>query len=132
MGVDKLHKRMVALGDLSQHTYDSIAAQAGEPKEKKPCVFSDIGEGTRATWSDGIFTITLNFDADGKYCGIYHHRNWEPYIWLAAITAVIVAAALIVSANMRKNAEANAETPPSAITICNTINYDMETGYEIF
>lgn len=105
----KLHKKMVAMGDMSQYTYEDIVAQCGEPVEKKAVTFSDIGEGSRATWSDKIFTITFNFDPDGHYCGIYHHRNWSPYIWLTAITVVLVAAALIAGAYMRKN---NAPTPP--------------------
>ena len=73
--MSKLHKKMVALGNLSEHSYDSIVAACGEPKEKKSCTFSDIGEGFRATWSDGIFILTLNFNSEGNYCGIYHHRT---------------------------------------------------------
>lgn len=46
--MSKLHKKMVALGNLSEHSYDSIVAACGEPKEKKSCTFSDIGEGFRA------------------------------------------------------------------------------------
>ena len=44
--MSKLHKKMVALGNLSEHSYDSIVAACGEPKEKKSCTFSDIGEGS--------------------------------------------------------------------------------------
>ena len=81
--MSKLHKKMVALGNLSEHSYDSIVAACGEPKEKKSCTFSDIGEGFRATWSDGIFILTLNFNSEGNYCGIpppqlaalYHHGH---------------------------------------------------------
>ena len=32
--MSKLHKKMVALGNLSEHSYDSIVAACGEPKEK--------------------------------------------------------------------------------------------------
>lgn len=101
--MSKLHKKMVALGDMSQHSYDDVVEACGPPKETKPCEFSDIGEGTRSTWSDGLFTITFNFDSEGKYCGIYHHRNWEPYVWLGVVTAVLVAAAVIGAGIMRAN-----------------------------
>ncbi len=97
----KLHKKMVALGDMTAHSYDSVVAACGQPKEVKPCSFSDIGQGTRATWSDGIFSITFNFDSDGKYCGIYSHRNLSPYLWLGGVTVVLVSAALIIGAQMR-------------------------------
>lgn len=100
--MSKLHKRMVALGDLTNHTYSSIVASCGEPKSTKACVFTDIGEGTRSTWTDGVFSITLNFDKDGNYCGIYDHKNREPYIWLLVVTIFIVAGALIGGALMRK------------------------------
>lgn len=102
--MSKLHKSMVALGDLKDQSYESIAAACGEPKELRDCEFTDIGKGRRATWSDGRFTITLNFDSEGRYCGIYHHRNWEPYIWIGAFTVLVVAAALIVGAYMRRGA----------------------------
>ena len=95
--MSKLHKKMVALGNLSEHSYDSIVAACGEPKEKKPCTFSDIGEGFRATWSEGVFVLALNFDKEGAYCGIYHHRNWEPYIVTAIVSVVIIAGALVVT-----------------------------------
>ncbi len=102
--MSKLHKKMVALGDMTKHSYDSVVAACGQPRETKPCQFSDIGKGVRATWRDGLFTITFNFDSEGNYCGIYRHRNWEPYIWLLAITAVLIAGALIIGAHMRGKA----------------------------
>jgi hypothetical protein len=102
--MSKLHKKMVALGDMSQHTYADVVAACGEPKETHAASFSDIGEGTRSTWSDGVFTITFNFDGEGHYCGIYHHRNWSPYLWLSALTLVIIAAFLLWGAWARKNA----------------------------
>lgn len=102
--MSKLHKKMVALGDMSNHSLDSVTAACGQPSETKPCQFSDIGEGTRATWTDGLFSITFNFEPDGKYCGIYRHRNWEPYVWLTTITVLIIAAALIIGAQMRSRA----------------------------
>lgn len=105
--MSKLHKKMVALGDMTNHSLDSVVAVCGQPRETKICQFSDIGEGTRATWSDGLFTITFNFDPDGNYCGIYHHRNWEPYVWLSAITVILIAGALIIGAHMRSRVAEN-------------------------
>ena len=113
--MSKLHKKMVALGNLAHHNYDSIVAACGEPKEKRSCTFSDIGEGFRATWSDGIFVLTLNFDADGAYCGIYHHRNWQPYIVLAIISVVIIAGSLIAGAYMRSLNEAEPSESPAIV-----------------
>ena len=118
--MSKLYKKMVALGNLSHHSYDSIVAAFGEPKENKPCIFSDIGEGSRATWSDGVFVLTLNFDADGNYCGIYHHRNWEPYIITAIVSVVIIAGALIGGYFMRQANEAKNSEPGAVV----------ETAYE--
>jgi hypothetical protein len=118
--MSKLYKKMVALGNLSHHSYDSIVAACGEPKEKKPCIFSDIGEGSRATWSDGVFVLTLNFDADGNYCGIYHHRNWEPYIITAIVSVVIIAGALVGGYFMRQANEAKNSEPGAVV----------ETAYE--
>jgi hypothetical protein len=111
--VSKLHKKMVALGDLSKRTYGDVVAACGEPRETVPALFTDIGKGTRSTWSDGLLTITFNFDREGKYCGIYHHRNIEPYIWLSVITTVIVAGALIFGAYMRRSAAADTPTAES-------------------
>lgn len=102
--MSKLHKKMVALGDLSQHTFGDIAAACGEPKATADCEFTDIGRGTRSTWSDGLCTVTLNFDAGGRYCGIDRYSNREPYLWLAGITVLIIAAALIIGAYMRSAA----------------------------
>lgn len=121
--MSKLFKRFTALGDLTQYTYDDFVAACGEPKERKPALFSDIGEGTRATWSDGIFVLTLNFSGEGKYCGIYHHRNWEPYIWLGAVTVFIIAFALIGGAMMRARA-ANAELDASGVIASLTESMD--------
>ena len=118
--MSKLHKKMVALGNLSHHSYDSIVAACGEPKEKKPGIFSDIGEGSRATWSDRVFVLTHNFDADGNYCGIYHHRNWEPYIITAIVSVVIIAGALIGGYFMRQANEAKNSEPGAVV----------ETAYE--
>ncbi|MEG1789879.1 MAG: hypothetical protein RR055_04295 [Oscillospiraceae bacterium] len=100
--MSKLHKKMVALGDMSQYSYDDIVAACGEPREKRHCAFTDIGEGSRATWSDGIFTITFNFNSDGMYCGISFHRNIEPYLWLGTLSALIILAALVVGIHTRK------------------------------
>ena len=113
--MSKLHKKMVALGNLSEHSYDSIVAACGEPKEKKSCTFSDIGEGFRATWSDGIFILTLNFNSEGNYCGIYHHRNWQPYIITAIVSVVIIAGALIVGAYMRSINQPAPSEPPAIV-----------------
>ncbi len=99
--MDKLHKKMVALGDMTQHTYESVVAACGEPKTTSECTFTDIGEGTRSTWTDGIFSITFNFDKDGKYCGIYDHSNKEPWLWMLLVTVVLVAGALICGAIFR-------------------------------
>lgn len=114
----KLHKKMVALGDMTQYSYDDIVASCGEPKEKHACSFSDIGEGTRATWSDGIFSITFNFNSEGKYCGIYDHKNWSPYIWLGVVTAILLAAAFLWGAYMRAQ---NAETVDRAASVAETL-----------
>jgi hypothetical protein len=104
--MSKLHKQMVALGDMSKRTYRDVVAACGEPKETVPAQFTDIGEGTRSTWSNGLLTITFNFDKEGRYCGIFHHRNMEPYVWLSIFTAIVIAGSLIIGANMRKsNAE---------------------------
>ncbi len=113
--MSKLHKKMVALGNLSEHSYDSIVAACGEPKEKKSCTFSDIGEGFRATWSDGIFILTLNFNSEGNYCGIYHHRNWQPYIITAIVSVVIIAGALIAGAYMRSINQPAPSEPPAIV-----------------
>lgn len=109
--MSKLNKNIVALGSLSGKTYGDVAAACGQPKKTVPCVFSDIGEGTRSTWSDGIFTVTLNFDKDGNYCGVHHHRHLGPYIWIAVITVVLVAAVLIYGAQMRQKAAGSAADP---------------------
>ena len=37
--MSKLHKKMVALGNLSHHSYDSIVAAWGEPVEKYPSIY---------------------------------------------------------------------------------------------
>lgn len=103
-----LHKKFVALGDFGGKTIDDFIAACGEPTELKDCEFSDIGMGKRATWSERFFTITLNFDADGKYCGIYHHRNIEPYLWIAGFSIILIAALLIIGAVMRSHAAAAA------------------------
>lgn len=113
--MSKLHKKMVALGNLSEHSCDSIVAACGEPKEKKSCTFSDIGEGFRATWSDGIFILTLNFNSEGNYCGIYHHRNWQPYIITAIVSVVIIAGALIAGAYMRSINQPAPSEPPAIV-----------------
>ncbi|NCB50545.1 MAG: hypothetical protein EOM54_01505 [Clostridia bacterium] len=110
--MSKLHKKMVALGDMSKRTYNDVVAACGEPRETVPARFTDIGEGTRSTWSDGLLTITFTFDKEGNYCGICHHRNLEPYIWLSAITAVIIAGSLILGSYMRSRAAD--ETPDAA------------------
>ena len=123
--MSKLHKKMVALGNLSHHSYDSIVAACGEPKEKKPCTFSDIGEGFRATWTDGIFVLTLNFNPDGGYCGIYPHRNWQPYIIMAVVSAVIIAGALTGGYFMRQANEAKQNQEPSEI-VETALEYDGE------
>lgn len=115
--MSKLHKKMVALGDMTQHSYADVVSACGPPRESGPCTFTDIGEGTRATWSDGVFTITFNFDSAGHYCGIYHHRNWGPYIWLGAITVVLVAAALIAGGIMRRNAQSGGDAASLAAVI---------------
>lgn len=94
--MSKLHKKMVAMGDMKQYTYDDIVAECGEPAEVKSQEFTDIGVGTRAVWSDGRFSIGFNFGPDGKYCGIYHHRNWEPYIVMAIVTVVLIAAIIVI------------------------------------
>lgn len=123
--MSKLHKKMVALGNLSHHSYDSIVAACGEPKEKKPCTFSDVGEGFRATWTDGIFVLTLNFSPDGSYCGIYHHRNWQPYIIMAVVSVVIIAGALIGGYFMRQANEAKQNQEPAEI-VETALEYDGE------
>lgn len=99
-----LHNKMAALGDLSGRTLGEVIAACGEPSETASVRFTDIGEGTRATWHDGLVTVTLNFDMNGRYCGIHQYRNLGPYIWLSVITVFIISAALIVGAQMRKNA----------------------------
>ena len=124
--MSKLHKKMVSLGNLSHHSYDSIVAACGEPKEKKPCTFSDIGEGFRATWTDGVFVLTLNFSSEGKYCGIYHHRNWQPYIITAIVSVVITAGALIGGYFMRQANEAKNSEGSEAVETAYEYAYDIE------
>jgi len=101
--MSKLHKKMVALGDMSKRTYDDVVTSCGAPRETVPARFTDIGDGTRSTWSDGLLTITFNFDQEGKYCGIYHHRNIEPYVWLSIFTAIVIIGSLIVGSRMRNS-----------------------------
>ena len=109
--MSKLHKKMVALGNLSEHSYDSIVAACGEPKEKKSCTFSDIGEGFRATWSDGLFTVTMNFSADGEFHGVDKATHKGPWITIIAVTVIIIAAICIGSAFLRAH---NASEPSAA------------------
>lgn len=102
--MSKLHKKMVGLGNMSGRTYGDVVAACGEPRSTVTARFTDIGEGTRSTWSDGLLTITFNFDREGNYCGIFHHRNIEPYIWLSIISAIIIAGSMIYGAYVRSHA----------------------------
>ena len=56
----------------------------------------------------------------GNYCGIYHHRNWEPYIITAIVSVVIIAGALIGGYFMRQANEAKNSEPGAVV----------ETAYE--
>lgn len=102
--MSKLHKTILGLGDLTGLSYADFVAACGEPKEKKTIQFTDVGEGTRALWSDGVFKISANFDKDEKFCGVDYHKHYGPHIAIAIVTAVLVVAALIIGAVMRKNA----------------------------
>ncbi|NLC72329.1 MAG: hypothetical protein GX684_00935 [Ruminococcaceae bacterium] len=112
--MSKLHKKMVELGDLSNYTYDELVESCGAPCETCNFEFSDIGMGKRAKWTDGKFTIGLNFKPNGEYCGIYFHRNIEPYIIAIAVTAALIVGALVGAYFMRNSSKAPQEAPKTA------------------
>ena len=58
-----LRKKMVSLGVLIGRPLSDITSLCGQPQESKDMKFTDIGPGTRKTWKDSRYSITLNFDS---------------------------------------------------------------------
>lgn len=108
---DKLHEKLIAMGDLEGKRFEDFTAACGEPKEVRDFTFSDIGPGRRATWSDGLFTVTMNFSADGEFHGVDKATHKGPWITIIAVTVIIIAAIFIGSAFLRAH---NASEPSAA------------------
>lgn len=113
--MSRLSGKIKALGDLTPHSYDDVVAACGQPKEKAPLSLPGGGEGTRAVWRDGVFALTLDFDAEGNGLGIYRRRSREPYLWLGAVLLAVAAAALTVGAVTRARA-ADSELDAEGVT----------------
>ena len=104
---DKLHEKLIAMGDLEGKRFEDFTAAC----ETAGFTATDSIPGRRATWSDGLFTVTMNFSADGEFHGVDKATHKGPWITIIAVTVIIIAAIFIGSAFLRAH---NASEPSAA------------------
>ena len=70
-----LKKKMMSLGNLKGRPLSEISSLCGPPQESVDFRFTDIGPGTRKTWTDSRFSVTLNFDKNDICYGVAAQKS---------------------------------------------------------
>ena len=99
-----LRKKMVSLGVLIGRPLSDITSLCGQPQESKDMKFTDIGPGTRKTWKDSRYSITLNFDSKDICHGVAAEQTLSSektgnaiIIVLGIIMAILLARCCLVN-----------------------------------
>ncbi len=91
-----LHKKASSLGHLTGKSLSEIVEACGKPRKTVEKEFTDVGKGTQVTWKDTLFSFCLNFDGEGRCCGVYWIHDLSPYVALLALSVVIVGGIILM------------------------------------